>query len=91
MPDLTIVTMQMCAKLEPHVTLIGGYRQEFGYTPEPTCTCPAYTFGKTRPCKHIKQAKKEGCSWHEQFDGPPKVDGVCPECGGPTVYVNVGV
>lgn len=20
-----------------------------------TCTCPAYTYNKTRPCKHIKQ------------------------------------
>jgi hypothetical protein len=94
MPDLTIVVMSMCSDLErEHTFHINEYTQEFNSRLiQPTCTCPAYQFSKRpRWCKHLEEAQHLICTYHEQFDGPPKVEGVCPNCGKPTVYVRVGV
>ena len=97
MPDLTIEYMQQCASTVDGSTFhIGGYEQHLspamGYD---TCTCKAYKFSKgdifDKTCKHIKEAREQLCTYHEQIDGPPEVDGVCPKCGGPTTVVRVGV
>jgi len=94
MPDLTIVVMSMCSDLErDHTFHIKGYTQEFNSRfMQPTCTCPAYKFSKEpKWCKHLEEAQHLICHYHEQFDGPPEVEGICPQCGKPTVYVRVGV
>lgn len=95
MPDLTIEYMQMCSDLNSiHVGEIGGYEQTidrgFGIV---HCTCPAFKFRKNRDsvCKHLKELDSTICNYHELTDGPPEVDGVCPKCGKPTIYVRVGV
>lgn len=95
MPDLTIEIMSMCSDLDTtHVFHINGYTQEF--VPgriDPTCTCPAYVFSKNwnKWCKHLEEAEKLICTYHQQFDGPPEQEGVCPKCGKPTIYVRVAV
>lgn len=106
MPDFTIETRQMCASIQgPKSASVGGYQQDglFSERIWPTCTCPAYRFarngrtnfgGRMVPnlCKHILQAQKEVCGWHEDWsDERQKVNGVCPRCQGETVIVNVAV
>lgn len=104
MPDLTIETRQMCASIAgPASANVGGYHQEglFDERTWPTCDCPAYKFAKAgyttfgmrrvpNPCKHIRQAEKEACGWHEDWSEERQVErGVCPRCGGETVSVRV--
>jgi hypothetical protein len=96
MPDLTIEYKQQCESgNRGKVFDIRGYRQvvAFDERTEATCSCPAFKFSKTFPknCKHIEQAVKELCDYHEQVDGPPDEKGVCPKCGGPTITVRVAV
>lgn len=40
----------------PMQVFIGGYIQDFSDNKKPTCTCPAWKFNVTRPCKHIRKA-----------------------------------
>jgi hypothetical protein len=105
MPDFSIITREMCASINgPMDTHVGGYRQEnmFSERHWPTCTCPAYKFSKAsinfggrwvRPeCKHIEQAQREACGWHQLYSEERLEEpGVCPRCGGPTVVVRVAV
>ena len=100
MPDLTIVIMQQCEGLDHYqVAEVGGYYQTRLFTDEPTCSCKAWQFGKRVrgrkfPCKHINEAEKitpQPCSWHEQWGISQEVKGMCPECGGKTIPVRVGV
>jgi len=55
-----------------------------------SCDCPARV-----KCRHIKQAEVEKCDWGwEAFmgdDPQPNGDKICPECGGPTEVIKVGV
>jgi len=89
MPDLTIVNMRQCQQLSYWEGDIGKYKVSLGHFR--TCTCPHFTF-RHKPCKHIEQAEKQRCTWHEQWSdekiGP---DYRCPVCGGPTEVVRVGV
>lgn len=87
MPDLTIQIMQQCA--EDGERNIGGYKQVGLGTENPSCTCKGFKYRKN--CKHIKQALGDICQYHELVHGKPKVDGICPLCGGKTEYVKVGV
>jgi hypothetical protein len=44
------------------------------------------------PCKHIKEAEKKICGWHEMWsDEKQTIKGICPRCGGETEYVRVAV
>jgi len=90
MIDLTITIMQQCSNSLKHCE-IGGYQQTVAYSErdQNTCTCKGYQFRKH--CKHIDEAMTQLCNYHEQVDGPPDIDGVCPKCGAPTDYVRVAV
>jgi hypothetical protein len=89
MPDLTLETYAMCVQLEPyrHFWNVGGYSQTINHEFELECTCKGYQFrGK---CKHL--AEVDQCTWHGAYDEEQIEKGVCPRCGGPTTYVQVGV
>ena len=89
--------MQQCKSLSgPGLDNIDGYDQYGINTSDPDCTCKAWKFAKkniygSRNCKHIGQARKERCEWHQQFGEPQEKPDVCPRCGGPTQTVKVGV
>jgi hypothetical protein len=78
-------------------------RNMFSERHYPECDCPAYKFAKRtvpfgplmfpRPCRHILQAERSVCSWHQLY-GERQSDEqqrarICPRCGGPTVFVRV--
>ena len=88
MSDLTIVIIQQCRN-ENSIFKFGGYTQTGIGTEQPTCTCKGYKY--KRMCKHIREAQDRLCQYHEQIHGKPRVDGICPFCGGSTEYVKVGV
>ena len=87
MPDLTIVTMQKCKQNKRYS--IGGYKQVYISGFEFYCSCKGYKFRKK--CKHLSQIETNLCHYHEQIDGSPEIDGICPLCGNKTEYVKVGV
>lgn len=104
MPDFTFVMMEMCKSINgPKSMSINGYEQHglFSERHYPTCSCPAYKFGKRvvdfggwmfpNPCKHIRKAESRVCGWHEQYGEAQEKSGICPRCGGPTVTVKVAV
>lgn len=105
--DLTIVQMQQCKSLSQDSHQIGKYLvtglgSENRY---PRCTCHAYKYGKRivnfggrlypEICKHIEKAERERCGWHELSGKAQtkeqKTKMICPDCGGETELVNVGV
>jgi hypothetical protein len=101
MPDLTIEIMQECTRRQGETVRVTGSR---GAVYEVTfweggasCTCPAYRFSRytTHPfgksCKHLAEAARQTCGWHELYGQPIEVDGTCPQCGAPTRYVRVAV
>lgn len=96
MPDLTIEIMQQCkAGLDGKHFQINGYDQFIARNEHTTasCTCKAFQFSTSFPkwCKHLEEAANSLCDYHQQIDGPPETDRVCPKCGGPTEYVKVAV
>lgn len=104
MPDFTIQIMSQCKKLSQSHDNVGGYEQHHLGSERswPTCSCPAYKFAKRtinfggrmvpRFCKHIEQALKSRCQWHELTAEIPQFEkGVCPLCGGETESVQVAV
>jgi hypothetical protein len=88
MPDLTIEIYPMCSQMERYERADCGYYQEY-FRGQWHCTCPGFKFRKT--CKHVKVAESVRCTWHGAYDEPQEKEGECPHCGGPTVYVQVGV
>lgn len=104
MGDLTIVMMEQCCSLSEDMAEVGGYVQT-GLGSErhyPQCSCLAYKYGKRvvnfggryfpELCKHIEQAQRERCGWHQQWSPESQEqEGVCPRCGGLTESVQVGV
>lgn len=95
MPDLTIEVMQMCSSFQQsHTASISSYQQVINREQNHyDCTCSAFKYRRNRDsiCKHLRQLEASLCIYHELIDGPPEVDGVCPNCGKPTVYVRVAV
>ena len=106
MPDLTIEHIRTCKQNTFFSTKIAGskgkvYEVQFCETPQGPyqygwyCTCPDFVYRKNDNCKHIQQAKTMKCSWNwgawmgNHADANP--DGTCPECGGETTVIRVGV
>jgi len=103
MPDLTVLRGSVCAQVLHFQVELGSKRwnvrwgraragQPVEY--EWTCECPHFRF-RGGNCKHITEAEKMRCHWGEgAFVGSPSQaneDGTCPECGGPTEPISVGV
>ena len=92
MPDFTYETHQQCTAAKEIV--VGKYVVHLGNNVE-ACTCPAFKFGKGKPCKHINQVKEQACFWHSMFGSLQSEEQnknmVCPDCGGQTEYVRVAV
>ncbi len=56
------------------------------------CTCPAFTYGNGKQCKHILAVKHERCTWNSEMERREvPQDGCCPECGNEIVFVEVAV
>ena len=106
MPDLTTVPMQQCSQLDGGRTIrvagsphkVRGHLRRKTYTVTTgdeqhpwRCECPAYQFSEDSHCKYIARAQRAQCTWHQQTDGAPTQDNVCPRCGGSTTYVQVAV
>lgn len=99
------VIYECCASINgPLAASVGKYQQTglFSERNYPRCTCPAYKFAKRTinfggmmvppECKHILQAQKEACGWHEAYsDESQEKEGICPRCGGVTVSVRWAV
>ena len=101
-PDLTIEHVRTCKanvfwqKQVPSSDGSKTYTVVFGptsggeYAYDWFCDCPARV-----ECKHIKACKEEKCEWNwEAFMGhqaEPNPDKTCPECGGETTVIKVGV
>jgi hypothetical protein len=95
MPELMAVPMQQCKQLDSYSSEIRGYQQHWtgpAYD-DWMCTCKGYKYHGN--CKHVKQAMEERCSWHEMYGAgqsdEQKQHMICPECGGETMWVSVGV
>ena len=97
MPDLTMVIMQQCRSCGTYQSNTGGYKQILTDRFLPQCTCMAFRYSKhPRTCKHLEQAKKERCGWHQQYSGEVQSKSqmkkrICPKCGGQTENIFVGV
>lgn len=105
--DFTIAVYKMCSSINgPLVTNVGGHNQfcMFSERHYPSCTCEAYRYGKRtinfggtmypKRCKHIIEADKNACGWHELYSGMVQTEEeeercICPECGEAIVLVKV--
>lgn len=106
MPDLTLEPMAACASFETFKRDVQGKtgrytvlhcrldpveadRQmcETGFT----CTCKAFSFSKSRTCKHIDSVREQFCGWDELVDGGYLGNDKCPRCGGPVIHYMAGV
>lgn len=95
MPDLTIEYYWLCeSALGAGPWHIGTHKVEYGWQPQGrqygpqydySCDCKGFQFRKQ--CKHIEEAKKIHCKWHQYMDGgEPLKRGKtrkCPRCKGP--------
>lgn len=109
MPDLTIEYRYTCpSNISWAKTVKGSKGDEYLVSfhgdglVQWHCTCPAFQYGKSKKCKHIKQVEKDRCGWAwESFCGDhmePKPDpkkpggfGLCPMCGEEVEVIRVGV
>lgn len=106
MSDLTTEHFRTCAHnlfFETKITGSSGKVYIVTYCETPSgpyqygwfCECSDFTYRKNDNCKHIQQAKKLKCSWGwEAFMGTQlktAEDNKCPECGGDTRVIRVGV
>lgn len=97
MGDMTIVYSQQCKSLsQTHfMTEDGRYTIFRSSAYEWVCSCPAWKYNATRPCKHIKALKV--CGWHREYDGDPpqnqhqRLNYICPRCGGETETIKIAI
>lgn len=60
----------------------------WGRVKENICECYGYQY--RGECKHQNIAQRRSCGWHQltsDVEQTPqqRIEGVCPECGGPTI------
>lgn len=100
MADLTILHVRVCASnIRYNKTVQGSkgneYQVDFDYQHGWTCTCPAFQFHPDVHCKHIKAVEAGKCNWNQDAvsgSGDLNFHGdKCPECGGETDVVAIGV
>ncbi len=106
--DYTIEQMQQCKSLIQGIWIIGKHTVTLATNEReyPFCDCKAYTFGKRTiyfggrfyppQCKHIIEAEKKRCGWHEQWGEEAQTEEerkgmICPKCKGETMWVSVAV
>lgn len=91
---IDILIMEMCESLRGSTFSIPGsgsknYQVYLGLN-DNHCSCKSFYFRKH--CKHIEEAQKQMCGWHQQWGNEILEEkGTCPKCGGPTVPCRVGV
>ena len=102
MPDLMPVPMQQCKRLDELSVEVGAYvvsRMPHDDPEDWHCTCKSFRYERGLDemgrCKHIRQHLEERCTWHEMYgaaqDDNQKQHMSCPECGGGTMWISVGV
>lgn len=102
MPDLILVPMQQCEQVEELSAQVGKYTVYLLISIDPEawqCTCPSFGYQKGLDkmgyCKHIREHIAQRCTWHEltgvHQTEEQRNNNICPECGGRTVWRNVGV
>ena len=91
--DLTLETMVMCASIDgPKSINVGQYRVDGLFCERRTPTCTCLGFKHRRKCRHVSEAERSVCSWHQQWSNEPQtMPNICPCCGGPTVPIRVAV
>ena len=101
---VTLIPVQMCSQMAMQDFAIPSERNPDKYynvhyfdEAQPwSCDCPSYIFrpkykAGRRWCKHLQWVDDNVCQYHEQFDGVPDEDGVCPKCGEETITVEVRI
>lgn len=97
MGDMTIIYSQQCKSnsIILFTSTNGKYQILWSYNYGWKCSCPAWQYGGTRPCKHIKALKI--CGWHKEYDGNPpqsrqqEKQYICPRCGGETEIIRIAI
>jgi len=104
MPDLTLESRRVCASNEHWEAdipaSIAGGKYHVSYhkgNPGPYlinwhCTCAGFQFRQR--CRHIDIAKTQICqAGRDAYAGGPGIEDSesCPKCGGPFMYIQIGV
>ncbi len=100
MPDLSIEYYWSCDSLRSFSTEVKGTKDTYTVSFFRTrhadlweCSCLGFKF--RGQCKHIAEAEKKRCGWHQFIDGgdPVMCDGErkCPKCGGEVFSEGWGV
>jgi len=103
MPELDIIPMQYCKS--GHEFQSWKVKSSNGtkmyevcyrpYKPDVPFTCTCIGFRVRKDCKHIKEKWHEVCFWSElhfkQQTDEQAEQMICPECGGPTIWIRTGV
>lgn len=99
MPDLTVEYVQVCASDSVSEQVVGSKGDRYDVLVSHNseldqCTCPGFTF--RRNCKHVTELRKKLCGWSAQCSEKTQtpqqeMEAICPECGGDTRTIRVGV
>ena|GEM_PF-5377952 len=77
-----------CISAEYFQWQVGNYLVDYSGSPtelvgEYLCSCKAFRYNRTRPCKHILKVMATHCAW---VSASEDTHGECPECGGEISY-----
>ena len=99
-PDFTILHARVCASVMEWRGTVGTHEVKWGKAPASwpyamryTCDCKGFQYRST--CRHVHEAAALRCNWGaDALSGSPSTpnpDGTCPDCGGPTVPIQIGI